>query len=131
MSAPIFAHGKSGTLRGSKGSFELHLWCVVQVVQDEMMHSIYDDMPGQYRTFLACLLYYSMPKCEPWISLSISGYITVFGIIIFSPLKRTPSLKDIWSQNVQNCKHYGGTFNLSSGHPSVQSCMKCCKTGSE
>ena len=38
----------------------------------------------------------------------------------------TTSLKDIWSRNVQNGKHFAGTLDLISGLPSLQSCIKHC-----
>lgn len=62
MLAPTFAHGRYGTMCGSKVSFELCLWYVVQAVLDETVFSVYDDNPGQYKTTLdhLCTFYAQM-----------------------------------------------------------------------
>ena len=84
---------------------------------------IWDAIPGQYKMSFARLKVFAIPWWGLWISFKISGCMA-FGIMIFSPLKRTPLLNDQYGKN------WVGTSDLWSGQPFWVILINCRKSES-
>lgn len=128
-SLAAICHGRSGIWWEIMDSFGLYFRCSKHVVHLSTISSICLFMPGQNKVSLALCLLFSIPMCAVWMRSNISALSTC-GMMIFSPLNRSPSISEISSLWFQYPARLEGHFFLTSGHPAFMTLLREVSCGS-